>query len=1026
MPTVSVGATWKKWDLHVHTPESFVHHYPGTAEEAWAAFLDDLEALPPAFKVIGINDYVLVDGYEKVLQAKQAGRLANIDLILPVVELRLDKFGGTVRGGAEAGRAAAWSRVNVHVIFDQVEPDFIRHQFISAIAPHYQLQPDAAVGSWGAVANRQTIEELGRAIIAASPAAEHGRFGSPLHEGFNNLNVGWTQLREVLTREVLRGKYLLAIGKTEWADLKWNDHTIADKKTIINAADLVFTAAESPQAYAAARASLQEAGVNAQLLDCSDAHWLSNATDKDRVGHCYTWIKADATFQGLVQAVQEFDGRVFVGEQPPKQLLVDRNRTKFIRSVKVFRNADSKLEDVWFDLDIPLNADLVAIIGNKGSGKSALSDAIALAGSSRNHGAFSFLNAVRFRHPRSRLAEHFTARIDWMDDTTSELSLDKNPERTSVERVKYLPQRYLEDLCNELGEGGSGTFDGELRKIIYSHVADDDKVKLTSMDELIDFRVNEFNQQRVTLRARLSAINIDIVDVERRLDSEYRQGLEQRLAGRRAELAALDMARPADVPDPSAAPEVMQESREAAALIEGFESSLRLLITEENELKAERARTTSDRELGRRVLQALVNQKEQCDTFRRDLKALTSAMSQSLAVEDLFNVQFNLEPVRAAIRAADHTVAYLEGALSSDDEASVASRRRALTLASVEAKARLGERERKFIEFKEALQSWATTRAAIEGPAERQGTIAALTTEIAGLAELPDKLKRLRDDRRSVARLIHQQLRGMATEYERLYRPVQEFVRSAEQMEMSIPLAFQVRIEETGFQNDFLQRINRQSTGSFQGVGPGGRVLQRMLLESSFESAEGAVAFADAIDHALHHYQREDGEERAAKVDRQLRGDADVAALMDYVFGFDYLSPRYSLTYDEQDIGQLSPGERGLLLLLFYLLVDMDDMPLVIDQPEENLDNQTIYKTLVKCIKQAKHRRQVIMVTHNPNLAVVCDAEQIIHASRTRRVNRFVYEAGAIENPTIRRRVVEILEGTEPAFKNRQAKYKLR
>jgi hypothetical protein len=65
------------------------------------------------------------------------------------------------------------------------------------------------------------------------------------------------------------------------------------------------------------------------------------------------------------------------------------------------------------------------------------------------------------------------------------------------------------------------------------------------------------------------------------------------------------------------------------------------------------------------------------------------------------------------------------------------------------------------------------------------------------------------------------------------------------------------------------------------------------------------------------------------------------------------------------------------------------------------------------------------MVTHNPNLAVVCDAEQIVYASCDKVESRFSYEAGAIENPEIRERVVQILEGTEPAFKNRQSKYRL-
>lgn len=114
----------------------------------------------------------------------------------------------------------------------------------------------------------------------------------------------------------------------------------------------------------------------------------------------------------------------------------------------------------------------------------------------------------------------------------------------------------------------------------------------------------------------------------------------------------------------------------------------------------------------------------------------------------------------------------------------------------------------------------------------------------------------------------------------------------------------------------------------------------------------------------------------------------------------------------------MSPGEHGLLLLVFYLLVDKDDIPIVIDQPEENLDNQTIYKILVKCIKAAKERRQVVIVTHDPNLAVVCDAEQIIYAECNKSEHSFTYEAGSIEDPKMLERVIHILEGTKPAFTN--------
>ena len=86
-------------------------------------------------------------------------------------------------------------------------------------------------------------------------------------------------------------------------------------------------------------------------------------------------------------------------------------------------------------------------------------------------------------------------------------------------------------------------------------------------------------------------------------------------------------------------------------------------------------------------------------------------------------------------------------------------------------------------------------------------------------------------------------------------------------------------------------------------------------------------------------------------------------------------------------------------------MLDKRDIPLVIDQPEDNLDNKSVYKILVKLIKKAKKRRQIILVTHNPNLAVVADAEQIIHVSIDKKDEKhdFDFFSGSIENPKINR-----------------------
>lgn len=96
---------------------------------------------------------------------------------------------------------------------------------------------------------------------------------------------------------------------------------------------------------------------------------------------------------------------------------------------------------------------------------------------------------------------------------------------------------------------------------------------------------------------------------------------------------------------------------------------------------------------------------------------------------------------------------------------------------------------------------------------------------------------------------------------------------------------------------------------------------------------------------------------------------------------------------------------------------------MVIDQPEENLDPQSIYDELVAEFQRAKRRRQVIIVTHNANLVVNTDADQVIVARsgshRPGQLPVITYESGGLENSVIRKAVCSILEGGERAFRER-------
>jgi energy-coupling factor transporter ATP-binding protein EcfA2 len=115
---------------------------------------------------------------------------------------------------------------------------------------------------------------------------------------------------------------------------------------------------------------------------------------------------------------------------------------------------------------------------------------------------------------------------------------------------------------------------------------------------------------------------------------------------------------------------------------------------------------------------------------------------------------------------------------------------------------------------------------------------------------------------------------------------------------------------------------------------------------------------------------------------------------------------------------------------VLYLSIDInDERPLIIDQPEENLDPQSIFEELVGEFKEAKKRRQIIIVTHNANLVVNTDADQVIVATRGAhhrdRLPEITYHSGGLENPEIRRAVCNILEGGKNAFEQRAKRLRM-
>jgi hypothetical protein len=168
--------------------------------------------------------------------------------------------------------------------------------------------------------------------------------------------------------------------------------------------------------------------------------------------------------------------------------------------------------------------------------------------------------------------------------------------------------------------------------------------------------------------------------------------------------------------------------------------------------------------------------------------------------------------------------------------------------------------------------------------------------------------------------------------------------------------------------------------------------------------------------------------DEAKKMSRILLNPSSIVKLADWLFSTDHISISYEMTFNDVSLKQLSPGTKGVLLMLLYLGVEKNDTrPLLIDQPEDNLDPESVYEVLVPYFLEAKKRRQIIMITHNPNLVVATDSDQVIVANmRSNGVGKlptFTYIGGGLENQEIVAKICSILEGGEDAFRKREERY---
>lgn len=909
------GSEWRIWDLHVHTPLSIENNY-GCAndEEGWNKYITALEQLPSDIKVLGINDYLFIDGYKKVKEYKDSGRLSNIELLLPVVEFRLAKFCGHKQ----------FKRINFHVIFsNEVSADVIQYQFLNALSSNYTLSTDCTQ-QWGGVVTLENLEDLGRRIINSVPEEQKHNYGSPLKEGFNNLNLELSQIITILNNapQYFKGKYLTAIGKTEWDEFKWDDTSIAEKKTIINQADIVFTAAENIEKFNNAKVKLQEQNVNSLLLDCSDAHSFADTSTKDRLGNCKTWIKADPTFEGLKQIIFEPEDRVRICDSKPE----------YKYDYDVIDRVELNSANTWHQT-IYLNQNLNSIIGGRSTGKSTLLASLAA--------SFNCIDDVDNKEYINQLRD--SVHIYWRDG-----------QENGDKYIEYFPQNKI------------------------SKVAEPQETDKLLMDILLgkeDVKV-EYDKHKSLLASRFSTIqaNVTLYFEKRRLyieKKQYIKGIGDD-KGIKIEIAKLEKQRNEYQSKLTDKSEVLNVYIKDAEEIRKKQMTKSLLFKESEMLKQHQQDCFV-------VINNSIN-----------ISYLTSEHSSELS-----------QIIKSAIEKANTEVQGIITQILTKNTQSI-----------LKIDGQIAEIQSKDV-YKEGKQIFEANKS--------------LTDIIKQLDELNKKLALITRETETSQKL-HEEFKEIGNNL------------------LSMHISYLDAMNDIAFK----MRLQYEDVLLTSAI-----VLKPTLNQALSECISlRSAAMNELIDNVVKGFNKRtkaDIEEclrnilnKALCNEIPFKAGYDAQSFMSRILSENWFGLSLNVEYDGDNLKDMSPGKRSFVVL--KLLLDFSDKrsPILIDQPEDNLDNRAIYTDLVKYIRKKKKERQIILVTHNPNIVVGADSEEVIIANQNGKNSpndngiKFQYLCGSLENSKdrindetmpildrcgVREHVCDILEGGKNAFMDREHKY---
>lgn len=894
------GSEWRKWDLHIHTPLSICQDYKGNTDAIWEKYICALENLPPEVKVIGINDYYFLDGYEKVMTFKKNGRMPNIDKIFPILEFRIDTF--------SSASESKFGKINLHILFDLNE---------SKISQQIKQVKDEFIGN----IHLSKVHETAK--LSLSNFQEYSS-DKKLKTGFSELIPSTEEVLKIINSTQWKDKTFLLLGYKEWNDLEKSVQLKQNKISLYKIANAFFTATTNDSLTQKEKVLgfFDKDHAHKPLLYSQDIHNFRtlDTYNFDRNGvktksskyKCLTWIKADPTFEGLKQIIYEPEERVKIQESSPeyeneekphfKELSIDQDLSVYNTEKLIFK------KDV-----IQLNKNLVTIIGGRGEGKSTLINY--LANTFNNYKLPSSEKRSTFTQSQNFQIKYYKLNTPIVKNTDRIIYKNSEKEDNELSYI-FIPQGGLREKCRD---------NQELSQNIKYML----KITEPNFSKKLATDILETNNSISLIEKWLRSTdeNGDYINTRK-----YHNGI---LKTNKILLKNL-------------------KNSKNQEMIEKYNNNLTLLS------KYQEIVSEAD----------IVNEK--ISDFITD-------------IFDIINIHKNVFPP-----------------LNLDDYQGK------ITQITKEYNKLIQKTEKENKEIAKTLKTFGLSgdiKNLLEDASNHQSLIDQAKKSLYEIKLKEKMLEKLKKKRATFGKQIMneyiRQEKEINCAWENFLNRKQDIVRNILLNKDKIEVRGKIIFDEEMFLKILYESVNKNSYKNIT-------KLKEDFKISNPESWSNYILNDFNKHFEKIYYKREE--------------------FIDLFFATEiraqYFRTEAEILYDGKELFRLSAGQKGTAYLRLQLANSAFTEPLIFDQPEDDLDNKFIVDELIGIFKELKKYRQIIIVTHNANLVVNADAEQVIVAHNQN--EELSYFSGSLENPQIQKDVCDILEGGKEAFKQRRNKYNIK